>query len=300
MADRRLIVPEITHPGRRLGRHVNHDPRSLAFAICPRTVEPRTVRWTRRIPVLNQGDLGSCVANAGVGVLGTDPFWSLLPADLQRTLSDARTAEEYAVGVYRAITARDPFPGAWEPDDTGSDGLTLAKELTDRGLVSGYQHVTSLAAAHVAIQAGPFPVGTVWTSAMFTPDSSGLVTDAGTEQGGHEYVCDEYDAATDRWGFTNSWSTGWGIAGRFYMSSQTFANLLARQGDATPLVPITAPAPTPVGPVSPVSPEPEWDPLATFPFEAMTAWSNGERSWWTKRARTAAQAYRGWLAGRPA
>lgn len=206
MADCRILVPEIVRPGLRNGRHVNHDPRSLAYAIRPRTVTPRTVRWTRRIPVLNQGQLGSCVPNAGVGVLGTDPYWSTLPADLQRVLSSARTAEQYAVDLYREVTRLDPFPGEWEPEDTGSDGLSLAKALKGRGLISGYQHVTSLAAAHAAIQAGPFPVGTVWTSAMNTPDVAGIVTDAGAEEGGHEYVCDEYDADRDLWGFTNSWT----------------------------------------------------------------------------------------------
>lgn len=61
---RRMTEPlihryEPTDP--RLGRRVFHDPRSLAYAhpVLPKSAI-QTVEWTRRIPILDQGRLGSC------------------------------------------------------------------------------------------------------------------------------------------------------------------------------------------------------------------------------------------------
>jgi hypothetical protein len=45
---------------------------------------PQTKVWTRRIPVLDQGDLGSCTGNAATGVLGSEPFYGTLPGDSSR------------------------------------------------------------------------------------------------------------------------------------------------------------------------------------------------------------------------
>lgn len=296
MADRRHLIPEIVRPGHRNGRHVNHDPRSLRYLAAPAGVQvtPKSVRWERRIPILDQGQLGSCTANATVSVLGCAPYYDTLPPEVQRALADARTAEAFAVQLYRETTATDPFPGQWEPDDTGSDGLSVAKAAQARGLVSGYQHVTSLAAAHVAIQAGPFITGTVWLAGMETPSREGIVTATGVEEGGHEYACTEYDATRDLWWFDNSWTDSWGRAGRFAMSSQTFATLLAKDGDATPFVPITAPAPqpspapvTPPGPVSPVTPTPA---APTVPWAQLQPFMDSPHSW--AKATTAARVLR--------
>ena len=59
MADRTEILVEQVIPQRRLGRNLRHDPRSLRYLVQPATV-PQTKVWERRIPVLDQGDLGSC------------------------------------------------------------------------------------------------------------------------------------------------------------------------------------------------------------------------------------------------
>jgi hypothetical protein len=220
----RTLLPEIVVPGRRLGRHLNHDPRSLAYRV-GRTAEPKTVRWERRIPILDQGNLGACTGFATVGVLGTEPFYSSLPiwAD---TVPSA-----LAKLIYSDATKIDPFDGAWEPDDTGSDGLSVAKVATTRALISGYQHITSIGEAHAAIQAGPFIVGSLWMSDMDSPTSEGIVTVGGQPRGGHEYECLGYDAARDLWEFANSWSIDFGDQGRFRMDTASLTWLLGQQGD---------------------------------------------------------------------
>ena len=90
MASLELMLPEV--PGEhRLGRHIRHDPRSLNFRVLPRgaVVAPKSVSHARRIPILDQGkpiSIGSCTCSSAAGVLGSDPFWATLPADLQRVL----------------------------------------------------------------------------------------------------------------------------------------------------------------------------------------------------------------------
>ena len=254
-------VAEIKGP-RPLGRIVRHDPRSLRYLV-PETDTVQSVMWERKTPILDQGNLGSCTGNATVGVLGTTPFYD--------TVKAIPLDEAEAVKVYSLATQLDNVSGTYPPDDTGSSGLGAAQAAKRLGLISGYQHITSVAAAHTAIQAGPFIVGTDWLTGMDNPDQYGVVHAAGSVRGGHEYECIGYDAATDRWAFCNSWGPGWGLNGRFYYSSADFAKLLARQGDATTFVPITQPAPVPT-PTPVPTPDPTPTPTPAIPAD-WVAWA---------------------------
>lgn len=276
MGDRRQFLPEIETPYR-LGRHVNHDPRSLRFAVQPTGVA-QTKIWERRIPVLDQGQLGSCTGNATIGVLGTSPYYEQLTPVQRQALN-----EDEAVRVYSLATQLDPWAGAYPPEDTGSDGLSAAKAAVKLGYLSGYQHITSISAAQTAIIGGPFIVGTVWLDGMFDTTIDGQVRPTGSEAGGHEYECYGYNAELDQWLFWNSWGSRWGVHGSFWMSGPDFASLLAQQGDATTFVPVTQPAPTP----TPVA-----DPLADFPWAAVEPWRQSPH-WWSK-ATTAAKALTAW------
>lgn len=299
----RLHLPEIRVPGKRLGRHIHHDPRSLAFALPAGT--PQTVQWDARIPILDQGDLGSCTGNATVGALGTGPLFEALPPDLQQ-----RLGEPLAVKIYSEATRLDNFRGSYPPDDTGSDGLDAAKAAKADGFLSGYQHATSLAACYTAIAAGPFITGVSWMSGMDDPDAEGVVHATGFVRGGHEVCVVGYDATAGLWKVRNSWGDAWGKGGYFYLPDEDYSELLAEQGDATTLVPITAPAPQPNPPAppepSPTPPEPTPtptppspdDPLAGLDLAALDAWgvqphhyhlaSVASRSWnrWRTATRT--------------
>lgn len=244
----------------RLGRHVRHDPRSLRFTVQPTGVAQTKV-WERRIPVLDQGDLGSCTGNATVGVLGTSPFYEQLTPVQRQALG-----EDEAVRLYSYATQLDPFVGAYPPDDTGSDGLDVAKAAVKLGYLSGYQHITSIAAAQTAILSGPFICGTNWYEGMFTPSSSGEVRVSGAVAGGHEYECFGYVAELDRWWFWNSWGPGWGVNGSFWMSTATFSRLLSEDGDATTFVPVSQPAPQPTP-----EPVPDDNAIPAAEYEAFRA-----------------------------
>ena len=237
-------IPETPVAGKPLGRHVRHDSRSLQYLVAADgTVASAT--WKRDIPVLDQGQVGSCTGNATVGVLGTDPFYATLP-------KGTKTDESEALVIYSGAEKIDGGVG-YPPEDHGSSGLSVAKEALSLGLIAGYQHITSVSAAQTAIQSGPFIVGTDWYTGMDSPTAAGLVTATGTVRGGHEYECHEYDAEHDLWWFYNSWGTSYGVEGRFCYSSQTFASLLANQGDATVFTPLGVPAPTPTPPPAPAA-----------------------------------------------
>lgn len=227
----------------RLGRHVNHDSQSRRYPVDTTGLTIASVRHHRRIAVLDQGNLGSCTGNAGIGLLGTDPNYDTLPATGGYALN-----QQGAIKLYGDATRIDPYPGEYPPEDTGSDGLSVAKVLKAAGDISGFAWAFSLDDALKALSASPLITGIPWYNSMFSPGPDGLVRVSGSLAGGHEIVVDEYDAARGWVGFTNSWGSSWGLAGRFYLQAEDWGALLAQQGDVTAFVPATAPAPVPVPP----------------------------------------------------
>lgn len=243
---------------RRLGRHVVHDSRSLRFRAPAR--DPRklaSVRHHIHVPIMDQGDIGSCTGHAGVATLGSDAFWPAATGLLQDL--DAVAASAIAVGLYSEATRLDPWPGEYVPDDTGSDGLSIAKALKGRNLISGYQHATSLEAALTALAERVVMVGTSWLAGMYSPDNDGRLDVSGPNVGGHEYVLDHLDVENRRVWMRNSWSEDWGQGGRAWMTWDDLARLLADYGDCTVLVPLAEPAPQPTPPVPPQPARPAED-----------------------------------------
>ena len=261
------------HP---LGRRVEHDPRSVDFAhpVLPKAAI-KTVDWTRRVPIFNQGNRSSCTGNAGAGLVGTD---SLDRTGLTSIAIDGDVLpvdEDLAVKVYSLATQLDQFDGSYPPDDTGSSGLAAAKALRKLGLASGYKHAFSLGALKSALQSGPVMVGTVWLEAMFDVDSDGFVGVDRKSQvaGGHEYVISAYDAARNVFRIDNSWGDGWGIRGSAWITAADLQWLLSQQGDVT--VPVWATAPVPTPPPSPTpSPAPDLDPRLVQVAQLMSGWAH--------------------------
>lgn len=242
---RTLVRERIPRQDPRLGRHINHDSRSRAYAL---KAHPATqlvsIRHQRRVPIFDQGQLGSCVPNAGLGCLGTDPFWASLRVRLarERLIYD----ESACLAWYRQVTRADPFPGQWEPDDTGSDGLSMAKVFAAEGLISGYRHTFSFSDALAALMDLPFITGINWYTSMFDCNGAGEVRilPGATVAGGHEIVANELDMERERVWFDQSWGR-FGVDGRFWLSFATYQRLLGEDGDVTVFVPLSEPAPVP-------------------------------------------------------
>jgi hypothetical protein len=232
----------------RLGRHIRHDDASRAYAYPTAGLTLQSAKHARRIPVLDQGQLGSCTGNAGIGALGTDPLFETLvdPGAVTGTPGSRYSFDESgAVALYSAATKLDDAPGQYPPTDTGSDGLSVAKALKAAGEISGYQHTFTLTDALLALGQTPVITGVSWYEDMFTPDADGRLHITGALAGGHEFVVDEIDVDLERVWMTNSWGTSWGVGGRAYLTFDDWGALLADQGDVTVFTPLSQPAPTP-------------------------------------------------------
>lgn len=212
-----------THPfplGRRL--EPNHDPKSRNFAAPAATVTTKS--WQHYGGVLDQGQLGSCTGNAMAQALNTKP--------LHRAYS-AYLTEADAVALYSLATTLDPFPGAYPPEDTGSDGLSVAKAARQQGRIGSYVHGFGLQHTLEALMAGPVLLGTPWYEGMFNPTTQGFVTISGRVAGGHEYLLLGVNAYQKYVTCLNSWGNGWGLRGMFRMTYATLSRLLSEDGDAT-------------------------------------------------------------------
>jgi hypothetical protein len=233
----------------RLGRHVQHDPRSLQYAhgVLPQGAI-KSVDWTRRAPIFDQGNLGSCTGNAAAGLVGTDSAGRSGLTSVTVSGNVLPVDEKLAVQVYSLATQLDEFQGAYPPDDTGSSGLGAAKALVKLGLATKYQHAFSLDALKSALQSGPVMVGTVWLNSMFNvhPDTGYVQVDRTSQvAGGHEYVLSAFDASALAFRIDNSWGESWGVKGSAWLTQADVQWLLGQQGDVTVPVWATAPAPKP-------------------------------------------------------
>lgn len=262
---------------RRLGRHVEHDSRSRGYALSEDLIPPTYTSAVHqvRIPVLDQGDLGSCTGNAAEAFAGTDLVYEAIPTTVKaRPTGDATADEKQAVALYSAATALDNVRGNYPPTDTGSTGLAVAKAAQKAGLVSGYQHAFSLDTALKALAVSPLIVGVNWYEGFDNPNSNGLVKISGSVRGGHEFLLYGINAEQQVVLARNSWGESFGVGGCFAFSFDDLGRLLDEQGDATLFVPLTAPAPTPTPPTPVPTPTPD---------DVDKAFATAARSWLSAR-----------------
>jgi hypothetical protein len=200
-----------------------------------------SVRHEAHIGILDQGNLGACTGFAGIGCLARGEFYPTI------TNTDRyQLIHEHGVELYSAATQRDPYPGAYPPNDTGSDGLSIAQELQAVGEIVGYEWAFNFEQALWALMKRPFITGIYWYDGMFYPDQEGVIHPTGTIAGGHEVAVDEYDSARGLVGGPNSWGANWGLNGRWYMPEDEFADLVFNQyGDIVVFTPSSEPAPDP-------------------------------------------------------
>jgi hypothetical protein len=237
----------------RLGRHIEHDARSLSYAhhVLPKAAL-KPVDWTRRIPILDQGQIGSCTGNALTGVLGTDSAGRTATTQVTITTADSKKVftagtytldEAFAVTAYELNTLLDTIPGAYPAEDTGSTSLAAGKSGQQLGLLSGYTHAFSDSAMKTALQTGPVLIGIPWYQSMFDAATDGTVTvdKRSSLAGGHGLAVSAWDGA--RYRIDNSWGTSWGAKGSGWISETDMTWLLSQGGDV--LVPAFTTTPTP-------------------------------------------------------
>lgn len=210
---------------RGLGRVVDHDERSRAFP-ARGAVAQRSVLWGHHAPVLDQGSLSSCTGNAAAQLINTDVFASCRP--------HGYLTEMDAVKLYSYATRMDGISNnTYPPIDQGSSGLGVAKAGVQLGYFRAYKHCFGFDQFASAVQLQPLIVGTNWYDGMTKPDKDGFGHPTGALAGGHEYLCLGISYETQTLTFLNSWGSGWGKSGRFFMHFEDFKGLLADRGDAT-------------------------------------------------------------------
>ena len=202
-----------------LGRHVYHDSRNLAYAYQRKALTLGTVLHNRNIPILDQGNVGSCTGNGEVGCLGTDPNFLALPPAYRAAsaLNEALALEIYSGA--ETIDGDGPYP----PNDNGSSGPSAAKAAMKLGLISGYTHCLSLADVLDALQAQAVSIGINWYDSFDNPPSSGLLTISpnASVRGGHEPMLRGVDVDAQTVFGDNSWGESWGVKGSFSMGWAT-------------------------------------------------------------------------------
>jgi len=224
--------------GSRLGRHVEHDPRSRNYAIkTPAKLRLKTVIHNLVSPVLDQGSVGSCTGHAIIACLSAKTYLDRIPTQNSfRPSTSPSKNQNLALEFYKKATLIDEFYGAYPPDDTGSTGLAVAKIAKKLNLISAYKHAFSFDAALAALQAAPIIVGVNWYDGFDTPNSEGFVKVSGRPRGGHEFCIYGMDPNKGVVYARNSWGTSWGLKGNFNFSFRDLKRLLAEYGDATSFV----------------------------------------------------------------
>jgi hypothetical protein len=210
----------------RLGRHQVHDALVAELEAVVDLQDPvRSVSHQEFLPVFDQGNLGSCTANAALGTLVTDPFGK----------PGVAFTETDAVQLYREETRLDDsqIPGHYEPDDTGSTGAWSMMALQRRGLIRTWHHTRKASVALRLLNKGSFSFGTPWFPSMFAPDANGrlLVNTSVEAVGGHQICVVANDTSSNLIKIRNSWGPSWGQDGHCFLRWDDFATLLKLGGD---------------------------------------------------------------------
>jgi hypothetical protein len=180
----------------------------------------------------NQKKVGACEAFTQLDIACAQP------RGLSFQTQDAFNSA--ALKAYEWITANDPFPGTWPPDDTGSDSMTGCKWLVKNGYASSCQVLTGASAVKVALQTGPVISGMYWRDRMMLTDQCGYMDISGSINGGHAVGIFQFNAQKDEWDLLNHWDDSWGVrvggqGGHFIL---TTAQLFSPELDADFVQPV--------------------------------------------------------------
>lgn len=218
------------NPEKRLGRNIRHDSRSWDYRAeeAPEVVD--TEHATHGLP-LNQGVVGKCTAEAGVGCVNTEPLWS----DGKPIRTDG---DSDALYLQETTDQGAPWGGPSNPsvNDTGGSGLAVCKAMVELEWVTSYAHTFSLQAMLKALVLRGGMMGSYWYDSMDRPDpNTGIVSVSPNAdiRGGHEYFAYLIDVEKQLVGFWNSWGPEFGLGGKFAMTWDTIDDLLHQQGDYT-------------------------------------------------------------------
>lgn len=212
--------------GKRLGRHVRIDERGQGFRVARVSDEPILSRiWLgSNQRALDQGSVGACTGFAAAQCLNCSPWGQKL-------------TNQDALAIYALATTKDPWPGSYPDEDTGSSGLAAMQACRELGLIMSWSNAFSLDDVLVGLQTRPGILGISWFDGCDEPGlATGQITPTGSNRGGHEIAIVGCEVERGLVVLRNSWGT-WGASingqtGYFKLSYLEFQALLALTGDA--------------------------------------------------------------------
>jgi hypothetical protein len=200
-----------------LGRRVEFDERSRAFAIAPLLAAkpPRSYTWGCHVR-LDQGDVGACVGFAWAAELAARPVITPGMTNASGLL------------FYRGAQAIDGFDDAQE----GTSVLAGAKVVRTAGHIPQFRWGFGLGDTILAIgRGGPGVFGLNWYRGMSYPDENGVIHPTGPLDGGHAILGVGVSLTRQLVRLHNSWGASWGRGGDCYISFDDLDRLLHEDGE---------------------------------------------------------------------
>jgi hypothetical protein len=174
-------------------------------------------------------------------------------AKVSLSATDAKQDEEFAIVAYHAGTDQTGNPATeWPPTDCGSSGFDACQFLEQQGLATTYKTGAGVRGALSQLQSGTVMQGFPWFKSWMSTDKDGFVDGDGSVDafmaalesgvaGGHETLqVGIPQLALPKSGHLelqntiieclNSWSTAFGISGRYRLHASTL-DLLGSYAD---------------------------------------------------------------------
>lgn len=224
-----------------LGRIRRHDPANRRHQTPHRRAERgRSVRHHLGAEHVDQFYLGACVGFSSVNLLNCAPAWRSRVV-FNRAIRYGKAGRTYlgnndGIASYSEATRRDPWPGEYPPEDTGSSALGLGQWWRDLGVVTAFDWVISggMDPLIASVQRTPCLFGSYWFDDMFATDD-GVLTSACEgaynldNTGGHEYLGSGVVWRGGRWWFV--FEQSWGeeaseFSPTFYMVDELVEHLI--------------------------------------------------------------------------
>ena len=204
------------------------------MALPPRQNLPPIVDLRPKMPpIYDQGQLGSCTANALCSLVGYDKpgfcgsrlfvyynerkLENTIPQDAGATLADGiKTLQIYGV-CPETQWPYTPDQFAVKPPPKCYQNALKEKALKVQNIMD-----TLITMKNCLVSGFPFVVGISIYQSFESPQvaTTGIVQMPQPNErclGGHAVVCVGYDDSNQRWIMRNSWGTSWGLKGYFYL-----------------------------------------------------------------------------------
>jgi hypothetical protein len=220
-------IEEVVVPGKRLGRHIRIDTRSESY--CVTKIHPSEIKeklWLGSNPrALNQFDVGACVGFASAHALN-----ACIGLGLRLDNSDA-------LDIYALATTKDPWPGSYPEEDTGSSGLAAMQACRELGYIKSWSNAYTLDDVLSGLQTRPGILGSTWFAGCDDPSVGfGVISPTGSVRGGHETAVVGCEPDRGLIILRNSWGDDYGVAiaeqtGYFRLTYTEFSALMLLTGD---------------------------------------------------------------------